>query len=93
MMTSQRLILLNIILNIDNPGSLLLLSDEIQWRLLPGLVRRYRDTQIRLYLKTERNCPIWISQTVLESDVLVSWILDSNETVFIQLLFIQIDLF
>ena len=83
MMTSQRLILLNIILNIDNPG----------WPLLPGLVRRYRDTQIRLYLKTERNCPIWISQTVLESDVLISWILDSNETVFIQLLFIQIDLF
>ena len=93
MMTSQRLILLNIILNIDNPGSSLLLSDGLQWRLLPGLVRRYRDTQIRLYLKTERNYPIWISQTVLESDVLVSWILDSNETVFIQLLFIQIDLF
>ena len=93
MMTSQRLIVLNIILNIANPGFSLLLSDGLQWRLLPGLVRRYRDTQIRLYLKTERNYPIWISQTVLESDVLVSWILDSNETVFIQLLFIQIDLF
>ena len=93
MMTSQRLILLNIILNIAYPGFSLLLSDGLQWRLLPGLVRRYRDTQIRLYLKTERNYPIWISQTVLESDVLVSWILDSNETVFIQLLFIQIDLF